>query len=67
MRFEGGSLDPIAAAVSSLLEGADAHPPVGRAASVAHSSSQTSTRFWPVKWLGVRCQPLTFLWLTTMR
>ena len=28
---------------------------------VAHSSSQTSTRFWPVKWLGISCQPLTFL------
>src|SRR5262245_48084932 len=26
-----------------------------------HWSNHTSTRFWPVKWLGVIYQPLTFL------
>jgi len=43
------------------------NPQYQAVARAPHSSSQTSTRFWPTKWLGIRFHPLTFLRLTTMR
>ena len=32
-----------------------------------YCSSQTSARSWPMKWLGVICQPFSFADVTTIR
>ena len=42
-------------------------PAIANAAASAHWSSHTSVKSWPMKWLGVMLQPLSFDEVTTMR
>ena len=57
----------LAAAILCLCDACRAFSENSLAAASGYWSSQTSVRSWPMKWLGVMLQPLSFAEVATIR